>query len=110
MPNFGTYAICPFYISEDMLTIRCEGIVPENNSTYVMRFKDTRMKKAWLDKYCETYGYCNCPYAAILESSYDDQGQFKIKTRPSTISAPAKKTSGKKYKNIEGQLSLNLKF
>lgn len=72
MPNYGTYAICPYFVSEDLLSIRCESIVKENNATNVMRFKNTGMKKAWLSRYCETYQYGKCPYAKILEERYQE--------------------------------------
>lgn len=72
MPNYGTYAICPYFQSEDMLSIRCEGIVKENNSTNVMRFKNSGLKKAWLKRYCETYQFGKCPYAKVLENNYQE--------------------------------------
>lgn len=73
MPNYGTYAICPYFVSEDILSIRCESIVQENNATNVMRFKNAGQKKAWLKRYCETYHYCDCPYAKILEERYQEE-------------------------------------
>ena len=75
MPNYGTYAICPYFMSEDLTGIRCEGIVKENNATTVMRFRNSKAKKAWLDKYCEKREYCNCPYAKILEKKYQEAMQ-----------------------------------
>ena len=75
MPNYGTYAICPYFVSEDPLSIRCEGIVKENNATNVMRFKNSGIKKAWLKKYCETHQYSKCPYAIILENKYQEVKQ-----------------------------------
>ena len=106
MPNYGTYAICPYFVSEDMLSIRCEGIVQENNATNVMRFKNSGMKKTWLKRYCESYQYGKCPYASILESAYDDLGQVRVVTRakPIEIRAPVRKAKVKD-KNIKGQLT-----
>lgn len=72
MPNYGTYAICPYFISEDPIRLRCEGIVKENNATNVMYFKNANQKKAWLEKFCETHQYGKCPYAKILNNKYQE--------------------------------------
>ena len=71
MPNYGTYAICPYFQTEDPLHIKCEGIVQLNkvDTEFVMRFSSKEQKKEWLQEYCETYHYGKCPYAIILEKT-----------------------------------------
>jgi hypothetical protein len=96
MPNYGTYAICPYFETEDPLHIKCEGIVKLNkvNTEFVMRFPSKDKKKDWLKEYCETYQYGKCPYAAIIENAYDNSGKCRVihtSPRPVEIVAPIKK-------------------
>jgi len=77
MPNYGTYAICPYFSTEDTTAIKCDGIVElkDIDARNVMRFCNKRSKEAWIGKYCESYQYLECPYAAILEGQYNEAGQ-----------------------------------
>ena len=72
MPNYGTYAICPYFSTEDVLHIKCEGMVQQNSAVNVMKFATLERKKEWLHKYCETYQYGLCPYAAIKDRQYEE--------------------------------------
>lgn len=76
MPNYGTYAICPYWQSEDPLRIKCEGIIKLNraHTEFVLRFPTKGNKKAWMAEYCESFQYCSCPYASIIEAQIEDQG------------------------------------
>lgn len=80
MSNFGTYAICPYFLSEDNITIKCEGVVQLNqtDASYHVKFENKDMKKNWIHNYCESRDYLKCPYAALLESNYDKQGNKVI--------------------------------
>jgi hypothetical protein len=75
MPNFGTYAICPYFETEDQTAIKCEGIVQLNqvDTVYQLRFPNKTRKKDHLQMYCETYQYGKCPYAAVLNKSYEER-------------------------------------
>lgn len=73
MPNIGNIVICPYYQSEDPLHIKCEGIVQISNvrTDFVMRFPSKEQKRQWQIKHCETYQYCDCPYAKMISEQYD---------------------------------------
>jgi hypothetical protein len=104
MPNYGTYAICPYFCSEDAVTIKCEGIIQFNrvDATYHVRLPNKEMKKAWLRSYCESRNYLSCPYAALMEKCYDDTGKsIRDLIRSTHIKV-------RKSKDIKGQLSLKL--
>lgn len=110
MTNYGTIAVCPYFVLEDPLRIKCEGIIQLNEAAteYVMRFPSSNQKKEWLKGYCETHQYKNCPYAEILEQAYDDQGKSvrAIAKRRLELRAPVKRANKKvKSKGIKGQLT-----
>ena len=111
MPNYGTMAVCPFFDTEDAITIKCEGIIQSNqaDATYHFRFANKIKKKEWLQKYCEKHTYLTCPYAALVNSSYDESGKslraLVKNPSPSYIRAPVQRAKVKKSKDIKGQLS-----
>ncbi len=85
MPNYGTYAICPYFVSEDPTTIKCEGIVKyfQAESLYHIKFPDKECKKYFMKCNCESWEWKNCPYASLLEQSYDDTGNSRtVKKKP----------------------------
>lgn len=77
MPN-TVLVLCPFYITHSsgrgqwQYTITCEDI--RNNMGFVMRnqirFIDDDEQKAYLDMFCCTYGYKECPYYKALYEKY----------------------------------------
>ena len=106
MPNYGTYAICPYFQSEDPTTIKCEGIVQliQAEALYHVRFPNKECKKHFMRCYCENNdNWDKCPYAALLESTYDEAGNVtkaKVKRRILIRRNPDKKIE------IDGQLKL----
>lgn len=122
MPNYGTYAICPYFQSEDPLRIKCEGIIKLNkaNTETVLRFPSSKIKKDWISRYCEAAEYGKCPYAAILNRKYEKiypTGQISkpeaIKVKPESVapknSSTVKKKKRPKDKNIKGQMRFEFK-
>nr|DAI95303.1 MAG TPA: hypothetical protein [Bacteriophage sp.] len=91
MPN-TVLVLCPFYITHSsgrgqwQYTITCEDI--RNNMGFVMRnqirFIDDDEQKAYLDMFCCTYGYKECPYYKALYEKYHvkkEKKAFKIKPK-----------------------------
>jgi hypothetical protein len=102
MPNYGTYAICPYFNTEDPISIKCEGIIKltQGEALYHIKFPDKKCKKHFMRQYCESHCWCNCPYAALLESSYDDTGSIRHTIKRKIIIS--------KSREYEGQLTLKL--
>lgn len=78
MPNYGTYAICPYFTTEDDTVIKCEGIVALDgiDTRTFMRFRSKKNKEQWRGMYCETYQYLKCPYADILDKQFNEAGNY----------------------------------
>ena len=74
MPNVSTIAICPYYKTEDTYSVICEGIVEIKNAKTKnnVRFSRKEKKEKWIDMYCKSYTYCNCPYAKLLNKKYNE--------------------------------------
>lgn len=106
MPNYGTYAICPYFSNEDAVTIKCEGVTPlgDADTHYHVRFHDGKEKKKFLHQYCESRDYLKCPYAALLESAYDDSGKCS-KPKVQKVFVKENKSKKSKSKQITGQYS-----
>ncbi len=60
-------ALCPFFISESVKSITCEGIIGEQNVT---RFNSEQEKKLHQGKYCTKRDYENCEICKVLLEKY----------------------------------------
>lgn len=72
MPNTtgGARAICPYYVSDDALTVNCAGV---RDAQHVTRFPCKEGKRAYMNQFCETWEYWACPMCdAIDEWSRED--------------------------------------
>lgn len=61
------YVKCPFYVSQDIKKIHCEGFT---NDTYLhVAFANNALKEFHVEKRCNSlFGYLKCPlYAAIAK-------------------------------------------
>lgn len=56
-------AICPYYVAEGRTGITCEDCR--------RAFADDAEKAEWTGKYCYTWSYGSCPYAAELTKMYE---------------------------------------
>ena len=61
-------AMCPFYLKEDTLRIRCEGVNGEAVTHLV--FNDNKAKKRYKQEYCYTPKYEQCLLCIMLNSKY----------------------------------------
>jgi len=59
---------CPFYMRKEGYAIRCEKIVQGSTSTS-SRFRDSNEQTQWLEMYCKSYNYDNCPFAKLAEDN-----------------------------------------
>lgn len=64
------YVICPFYTSHASKRIRCEGAIINTKLTVIFPSEDARRQH--YAKYCETFLYDKCPYAANREEPTDE--------------------------------------
>lgn len=62
--------ICPYYVNQNKYALICEGILEETYSFGMNRFNTVTKKKNHVDKYCCSYDFKKCPYAAIMENIY----------------------------------------
>lgn len=70
MPNTGRITICPFFKSEKGKSISCEDAV--------RRFRYGKNKEDWMNRYCDTYSWEQCPHAIELVKGEDgDMNQVK---------------------------------
>lgn len=61
---------CPFYLGEDGLVLRCEGLV---GAVTLHRFKNSARKTDHMDKCCRN-DYCGCRLYQALNAGYDARG------------------------------------
>lgn len=66
--NWGTIIMCPFYLSEGDVSIRCEGISSDAVQQW-WAHKDAKI--AYREAFCETMDYGECPVAQLLEKKYE---------------------------------------
>ena len=70
--------VCPFYRSADKETLICEGVV---TGICIQHFKSNRDKQEHIKRYCNTFGYKKCLYAAGLIAMYNSN----LKETPGTF-------------------------
>lgn len=76
MPNYGTYALCPFFESERDKKIICKGMSCMCKDVLTaLEFDSKENKKAWLKKHCETFRYEKCPYYSVLGTKMINDGR-----------------------------------
>jgi hypothetical protein len=63
----GLPPVCPFYRSEGLKTIRCEGII---SGELTHRFDEPESQRAFRSRFCGTFDYPECPHAALLLRKY----------------------------------------
>jgi hypothetical protein len=69
MPNKGMLARCPFYMSDEKLSVTCEG--PDPGGRIVHAFRSAAQKNGWTQKRCCAFGYSACPiFRAVNEMKY----------------------------------------
>lgn len=62
--------LCPFYISHDKNTIKCECLYQTMNvNSYIMQKFGSKDQSKWLLQYC-CKNYKQCPIEKILEKKY----------------------------------------
>lgn len=64
-------AVCPFYRSEDVQKVYCEGV--QRGSSIHLAFGDAKDCKGYMDIYCRD-DFKDCPIAAMLWRKYDNEG------------------------------------
>lgn len=62
--SFPEIAYCPCYISQNMYSIVCQGVVPD--SVCEQRFRGEKERKAFRAKYCCSKIGLYCPLQPIL--------------------------------------------
>lgn len=77
MPNISKHAkvICPFFAGGDHNYIRCETTIPGSWLRYI--FLNNTICQNWMDKYCCTRGWEDCPYANMLLQKYEQEDKEK---------------------------------
>lgn len=58
------YQICPFFVKESELSVTCEGVIPGVACT--QRFAASKQRAEHQRRYCNSYDYSDCPWAAML--------------------------------------------
>jgi hypothetical protein len=58
--------------------IKCEGVIKlfQAEAFYHIRFPSKECKKHFENTYCETHDWTKCPYAALLENFYNEDGKI----------------------------------
>ena len=64
------HAICPFWEKSWEQNIRCEACI--EHAHFIMRFSDKEKRQRHEEKYCNSYGWEKCKYAAMLQREYDE--------------------------------------
>ncbi len=75
MPHDDLVIICPYYHKTLGDVMFCEGFsaFPDANTAkcyFKQEFKDKKSRTSCLEKYCTTFKYSNCRFAAINEAIY----------------------------------------
>lgn len=73
MPNISKHAkvICPFFSGGERNYLCCESSIPGTWLRYM--FHNNAMCDRWMDKYCCTREWGECPYAKMLGWKYDGE-------------------------------------
>lgn len=61
---------CPFYLHQDAYCVFCESYIKEVRSLK-MSFKNSDLKKKYIDKYCKVDGGKGCMHNKIMTYLYD---------------------------------------
>lgn len=61
---------CPFFIGEQGLVLRCEGLV---GAVTLHRFKNSQRKADHMKNCCQN-NYYECKLCRALDAQYDDKG------------------------------------
>lgn len=66
-------AICPYFqrtrrLETHRAEIICEGAIPEMEN--VVSFRGTTQMEEWMDKFCSTYAFNQCPHAQLISEKY----------------------------------------
>ena len=72
MANPDLIAICPYYRRESKNSITCEGICQCDTVYSSVKFDFETDKRCWVERYCATFKYKNCPYARMIEQEKYD--------------------------------------
>ncbi len=65
-------AKCPYYLSESLLRIRCEGAVSDEVVSVFRTFAD---KCAFFEKYCSTFRFEHCPMYSMITEAGEGTGE-----------------------------------
>lgn len=112
MPNTGYVVICPFYITHAegkvQHTITCECI--KNNMGFSMlnqlRFLDIEEQAGWLELFCSTHMYMDCPYCQSIYQKYEKENG-KINSHEQILEQIEKEECNKlKSNEISNQLTI----
>ena len=93
MPNNTRMPICPYFRDEKNLSISCEDVYRD--------FDNLKKKYSWMDTYCDTWDWGQCPYAIDLNEMYEridkgaDMEQEQMKHQ---IEAMSRELKGKSIK------------
>lgn len=66
--------LCPFYVTNGDMDIRCEGVISRTRCT--SRFPSKAEKERHMDRYCRNE-YAACRLSRVLDAKYDEAGNEK---------------------------------
>ena len=61
--------ICPYYLSQSDKRIRCEGVI--EGTKVSSEFSQKEEKDEYMEIYCGTHDYLQCPIASKVEEAYN---------------------------------------
>lgn len=65
------YVVCPFYLMDEKLKLRCEGY--RQGVSFHTRFDNKEIKREHKRKYCwDLHGYENCPLYPVIMNQYKE--------------------------------------
>lgn len=71
MPNNeNANVICPYFMWHSKKSITCESPIGDKFQSWFDTYKE-RIK--WQRQYCDTYGYHECPVAALNDKKYEEE-------------------------------------
>lgn len=63
MPNHTRLAVCPYYLSDNDKSVTCEDTIRQ--------FRTRELKRSYLQEYCCSFRWKDCPYARALDQVYE---------------------------------------
>lgn len=69
-----TDCLCPFYVTNGELEIRCEGVISRTRCN--SKFPNKAAKENHMDRFCRD-DYRRCRLCRTLEEKYDESGNEK---------------------------------